>query len=38
MSDTLLAAICTLAAFVIAALLAWGLTTNKFVDDFPVEE
>lgn len=38
MSDTTIGICCTLAAFVIAALLAWGLTTNKFVDDFPVEE
>ena len=38
MSDTAIGILCTIAAFAIAAAIGWGLTTGKFVDDFPVEE
>lgn len=38
MNDTTIGICCTIAAFVIAALLAWGLTTGKSVDDFPIDQ
>lgn len=38
MSNDAIGICCTLAAFVIAAAIAWGLTTGKSVDDFPIDQ
>lgn len=38
MNDTTIGILCTIAAFTLAAAIGWGLTTGKFVDDFPIDQ